>query len=51
MKDYTAKVVVTVRLTAPDESDAKELLEDTFGVGEECGVTVLTAEVTKLKEA
>jgi hypothetical protein len=50
MKDYEVEVKVQVKVTAYDENDAKELIDDTFGPGEDCGVTIVNTAVTKLKE-
>lgn len=49
MREFEAEVRVKVRVTAFDDSDAKELIEDTFGPGEDCGVEIVKTSIT-LKE-
>lgn len=36
MKDYTYRVTMVVTVTAPDLTDAEDLLSDYFGPGPEC---------------
>lgn len=43
MNQYTFTVCLEVKVEAFDESDAKDILHDTFDPGAECGV-----EITKL---
>lgn len=50
MKNFEVEVKVRVRVAAYDESDAKELIADTFGPGDDCGVTIVNTSVTNLKE-
>lgn len=40
MKKYEYRVILKVEVEAFDESDAWEALQDTFGVGEQNGVTI-----------
>lgn len=40
MNTYEYVVELKVSVEAFDESDAKDLLEDAFGLGEDCGVTI-----------
>ena len=43
MNTFEYEVVLKVKVEAYDESDAKDLLEDAFGLGEDCGVTIESA--------
>lgn len=43
MNTYEYTVELKVKVEAYDESDAKDLLEDAFGLGEDCGVTIESA--------
>lgn len=33
MNEYTVEVTLTVKITAPDESDVEDVVEDYFGLG------------------
>lgn len=41
METYEFEVTVTVKVDAFSEGDAKELVEDVFGPGNDCGVEVV----------
>lgn len=43
MNTFEYVVELKVKVEAYDESDARELLEDAFGLGEDCGVTIESA--------
>lgn len=40
MNTFEFAVELKVKVEAYDEADALDLLEDTFGLGEDCGVTI-----------
>ena len=40
MKTFRYLVELEVEVEAFDENDAREALEDAFGLGEDCGVTI-----------
>ncbi len=44
MNKYTYKVVLIVEVPAFSETDAFEILQDVFGVGDEYGLTVTECE-------
>lgn len=44
MNTYRYKITQTVEVQAFDESDAFDLVQDEFGVGEQMGIKVLTCE-------
>ena len=44
MNTYEFTIAAKVRVEAYSEADAKEIIQDTFGPGEECGV-----EITELR--
>lgn len=44
MKTFKYLVELEVEVDAFDSTDARELLEDCFGLGEDCGVTIKTAK-------
>jgi hypothetical protein len=45
MNEYKYLVVLNVKVKAFDEKDARDLVEDTFGLGEDCGVTIESKRV------
>jgi hypothetical protein len=45
MEEYEFEVHLRVKAAAFSENDARELLEDTFGLGEDCGVTIESREI------
>ena len=47
MNTYEFTVILTVQVDAFDEADAKDIVLDNFGPGEDCGVEVLEAKITK----
>jgi hypothetical protein len=44
MNTYEFEVVLKVKVEAFSETDAKEMLEDNFGQGDDCGVTIESTE-------
>lgn len=50
MNTYEVEVHIKVQVEAYDENDAKEIIVDTFGPGEECGVTILTSSIRTIQE-
>jgi hypothetical protein len=44
MNEFKFVVELEVTVDAFDESDARELLDDAFGLGEDCGVTIESAK-------
>lgn len=47
METYTAEVVMKVQITAPDRSDAEDMIDDHFGLGAGGeGVNVTAMEFT-----
>lgn len=48
MNKYKYEVRLTVEVEAFDESDAWEAVQDAFGLGENCGTTVVDCEYTEL---
>ena len=49
MNTYMVSVMLQVEVEAFDESDARDAVEDCFGEGEFCGLTVIDTEVTDLE--
>jgi hypothetical protein len=47
MEQHEITLTITVRIDAPTESDAFDVIQDTFGEGSACGVDVVGYEVTK----
>lgn len=45
MKTYMFAVLLQTEVQAPNEADAREILEDTLGKGESCGLNVAEFEV------
>ena len=43
MNKFKYLVELEVEVEAFDDGDARELLEDCFGLGEDCGVTIKSA--------
>jgi hypothetical protein len=50
MKTYTIAVSLLLSVEAPDESDAREAVQDTFGEGEICGINIKDVEVEVVDE-
>lgn len=48
MKTFTYEVVLTVRVQAFDDGDAFDLVQDAFGIGENCGTNVIECEYKEL---
>lgn len=44
MNKFKYLVELEVEVEAYDQSDARDILEDVFGLGEDCGVTIKTAK-------
>jgi hypothetical protein len=51
MKTYEFTVTVQVSVAAPSESDAMDMVKDTFGEGEVCGLDVKDFEVEIIDES
>lgn len=49
MDTYRYKVVLTVEVDAFDESDAWDVVQDEFGIGEQSGVTVTDCEYKEIR--
>lgn len=49
MNTYKYKVTLEVEVEAFDDSDAWEMLQDAFGVGENVGVTVVDCEYKEIR--
>jgi hypothetical protein len=47
---YIYNVLITVEVEAYDEDDAAEAIEDCFGEGEFCGLSVQATEVLDFEE-
>lgn len=47
MEEYEITLELKVRIEAPSESDAYDVVADTFGTGSACGVDVLEYEVVR----
>lgn len=45
MEQYEITLMLKVRIEAPNESDAYDVVYDTFGTGDACGVDVVEYEV------
>ena len=45
METYEFEVCLTVKVQAFTESDAYDLLNDTFGPGEDAGIEIVTSEI------
>jgi len=43
MEKFSYLVELKVEVEAYDEADAREMLEDAFGLGDDCGVTIKSA--------
>ena len=50
MNTYEVELHIKVLVEAYDESDAKEIVYDNFGPGEDCGVTIISTNVRAIKE-
>jgi hypothetical protein len=48
MNEYRYTVELTVTVSAYDEDDAEELLNDTFGQGDDCGVKIESTKFSAL---
>jgi len=46
MNTYTYEVKLVVEAEAFDPSDADQMIEDAFGLGENCGVNITEVEVS-----
>jgi hypothetical protein len=49
MNTFMVSVVLQVEVEAFDESDARDAVEDCFGEGDFCGISVADCEVTDLE--
>ena len=49
MNKYTYRVSLTVEVEAFDESDAWDAVQETYGVGQEMGITVLDCEYKEIR--
>lgn len=49
MNTYTATVTLKVQVDAYGQSEAEDMLYDTFGPGEDCGVTITDFKSTSLE--
>lgn len=49
MKTFTYRVIQTVEVEAFDESDAWDMLQDAFGIGENCGTNVVDCEYKEIR--
>lgn len=45
---FKFRVILNVEVEAPDENDAQEMIYDTFGLGEDCGVDIKETEIAYL---
>ena len=45
METYEFEITVKVKVEAFSEGDARELVEDTFGPGDDCGVEILDCTI------
>lgn len=48
MEVHEFKITLLVTIEAPSEQDALDLIDDTFGLGEDCGVTIEDRKVAPL---
>lgn len=48
MENHEFKITLLVKVNAPSSQDAFDMLMDTFGVGEECGITIEDVKVAPL---
>ena len=49
MNKYIGIVTLVVKLEAPDESDARDMLDEHFGIGEDIGVEITQSKVVGLE--
>jgi hypothetical protein len=49
MNKYKFILAIEVEVEAFDEHDARDIVDDTFGPGEDCGVTVTALAVKEVK--
>ena len=47
METFEFTVILTVKVEAFDESDAKDMVLDIFGPGNDCGLEVINTKITK----
>lgn len=45
MEKFTYLVELQVEVDAYDSSDAREMVEDAFGLGDDCGVTIKSVKI------
>lgn len=50
MKTYTVEILIRAEVEAYDESDAKDIVYDIFGPGEDCGVNIINTNLRQIKE-
>ena len=50
MKTYTVELVIKAEVEAFDESDAKEIVSDIFGPGDDCGVKIISTNLRQIQE-
>jgi hypothetical protein len=50
MNRYIYSLMLQVEIEAPDEDDAAQAIEDCFGEGDTCGLTVQSVEVLDFEE-
>ena len=49
MNKYKYKITMTVEVEAFDESDAWDMLQDVYAVGENCGTNVTDCEYKEIR--
>lgn len=49
MNEYEYKVTLTVRVEAYDQNDAREIIDETFGVGDDGGLVIESSTVKYVK--
>lgn len=49
MKTYKYKVTLEVEVSAFDDSDAWDALQDAFGIGDNMGITVTSCEYKEVR--
>ena len=51
MNKYKLQIVLDVEIEAFDKDDAKDVAEDVFGPGNDCGVEILSMSIKELHDS